>query len=254
MKLNFAKAINDAKRLVAKHSPEILTGIGIAGMAAATVLAVQATPKAVRLMEEAKEEKSVDKLSPVDTIKATWKCYIPAAASCIGGAACIIGAQTVSMKRGAALAAAYKLSETALTEYREQVVDTIGEAKEKVVREKVAEKQLEKTPVSENTVIKTSKGHTRCFDPLTNRYFESDLEIIRRAENTLNKRILQSLSGYASINDFYDELDLPHADLAECMGWNADNPIDLDISAMVAEDGEPVIVVGHHNPPKYDFY
>ena len=254
MKLNFAKAIKDAQRLVVKHSPEILTGIGIAGMVTSTVLAVKATPKAVRLMEEAKHERGVEKLTPVEVVKATWKCYIPAAVSGVGGAACIIGAQAVNMKRGAALAAAYKLSETALAEYQEQVVETIGETKEQTVREKVAEKQLEKTPVSESTVIKTSKGHTRCFDPLTNRYFESDLESIRRAENTLNKRILQSLSGYASINDFYDELDLPHADLAEYMGWNSDNPIDLDITAMVADDGEPVIVVGHHNPPKYDFY
>ena len=251
MKLNFAKAINDAKRLVVKHSPEILTGIGIAGMVTSTVLAVKATPKAVRLMEEVRKEQEVDKLKPIDAVKATWKCYIPAVVSCVGGAACIIGAQSVNMKRGAALAAAYKLSETALVEYKEQVIETIGEAKEKIVQDKVAEKQVEKSPVTEREIIRTKRGNTRCYDPLSDRYFFSDLELIRRAENTINEHLLHSICGEATVNDLYSELDLPHTDLGEKMGWTTDRLVKLHIGSMVASDGEPVIVVGHENPPTY---
>lgn len=251
MKLNFAKAINDAKRLVVKHSPEILTGIGLAGMVTSTVLAVKATPKAVRLMEEAKHEQEVEKLSLIETVKATWKCYIPAAVSGIGGAACIIGAQTVNMKRSAALLAAYKLSETALVEYKDQVIETLGEAKEKVIQEKVAEKQVEKSPVTEREIIRTKRGNTRCYDPLSDRYFYSDLELIRRAENTMNERLLHSICGDATVNDFYDELDMPHTDLGDSMGWNTDRLVKLHIGSMIADDGEPVIVVGHENPPRY---
>lgn len=251
MKLNFTKAIKDAQRFVVKHSPEILTGIGVAGMGTAVVLAIKATPKAVRLMEEAKQEKGVDELTPIETIKATWKCYIPTAASCLGGAACIIGAQAVNTKRGAALAAAYKLSETALTEYREQVIETIGEAKEKVVQEKVAEKQVEKSPVTEHEIIRTKRGNTRCFDPLSSRYFYSDLEVIRRAANNINEGLLHSICGEATVNDFYDELDLPYTDLGDKMGWTTDSLLKLHIGSMVASDGEPVIVVGHEHPPRY---
>lgn len=251
MKPNFAKTIRSARRLVVKHSPEILTGIGVASMASAVVLAVRATPKAIRLMEEVKKEQEVDKLTPIDTIKATWKCYIPAAVSCIGGAACVIGAQAVNVKRGAALAAAYKLSETALSEYKEQVIETIGEAKEKAVQEKVAEKQLEKTPAKEEDYIHTGKGHTRCFDPLSSRYFYSDLEVIRRAANTVNEYLLHSMCGEATVNEFYDELNLSHSDLGESMGWNTDAIIKLNISALVDDNGNPVIVVGHENPPRY---
>lgn len=251
MKLNFTKAIKDTQRFVVKHSPEILTGIGVASMGAAVALAIKATPKAVRLMEEAKQEKGVDKLTPIETVKATWKCYIPTAVSCLGGAACIIGAQTVNVRRSAALAAAYKLSETALMDYREKVVETIGEAKEKVVREKVAEKQLEKTPVKEEEIIHTGKGHTRCFDPLSSRYFYSDLEVIRRAANTVNEYLLHSMCGEVTVNDFYDELNLQHTDLGDRMGWNTDAIIKLHIGALVDENGNPVIVVGHENPPRY---
>ena len=251
MKLNFAKAINDAKRLVVKHSPEILTGIGIAGMVTSTVLAVKATPKAVRLMEEARHEQEVEKLSPVETVKATWKCYIPAAVSGIGGAACIIGAQAVNMKRSAALLAAYKLSETALVEYKDQVIETLGEAKEKVIQEKVDEKKVEAARIEEREIIRTKRGNTRCYDPLSDRFFYSDLEIIRRAENTINERLLHSICGEATVNDFYDELDLPHTDLGDEMGWNTDRLAKLHIGSMVADDGNPVIVVGHERPPRY---
>lgn len=251
MKLNFAKAIKDAQRLVVKHSPEILTGIGVAGMITSTVLSVKATPKAVRLLEEAKKEQEVDKLTPVEAVKATWKCYIPAAVSGIGGAACIIGAQTVNLKRSAALAAAYKLSETALIEYREQVIETLGEAKEKVIQEKVVEKQIEKSPVTEYEIIRTKRGNTRCYDPLSDRYFYSDIEVIRRAENTINERLLHSICGEATVNDFYDELDLPYTELGEKMGWNTDLLVKLHIGSKVACDGEPVITVCHEHPPRY---
>ena len=46
--------INSAKTALSKRSPEILTGLGIAGMITTTVLAVKATPKAISLLEEAK--------------------------------------------------------------------------------------------------------------------------------------------------------------------------------------------------------
>ena len=47
MKLNVSKLCKDAKVMVSKRSPEILTGLGIAGMITTTVLAVKATPKAL---------------------------------------------------------------------------------------------------------------------------------------------------------------------------------------------------------------
>ena len=67
-KPNFSKIAKDAKRVLSKHSPEILTGIGLAGMITSTVLAVKATPKALKRIEEAKEEKG-EELTKVETVK-----------------------------------------------------------------------------------------------------------------------------------------------------------------------------------------
>ena len=52
-KSSIKNALKSIQTTVSKHSPEILTGIGIAGMITTTVLAVRATPKALVLIEEA---------------------------------------------------------------------------------------------------------------------------------------------------------------------------------------------------------
>lgn len=252
-KPNFSKFIQDARASVVKHSPEILTGIGIAGMITTTVLAVRATPKALQLIEEEKRREDKDELTPVETVKAVWKCYIPAAITCVTSAACLIGASSVHVKRNAALATAYKLSETALTEYREKVIETIGEKKEQVVREKVNQEQIDKNPVVNNEIIITGEGTSLCLDPISKRYFESDIELIRRVENELNRRMLHDICGSASLNEFYGEIGLEYTDIGDELGWNTEHLIDLSITPGMAKNGKPCLVIGHNNAPKWDF-
>ena len=168
-KSNVATFFKNAKLFVGKHSPEILTGIGIAGMLTTTVLAVKATPKALQLIETKKKEEGVDKLPAKDVVKAAWKPYVPAAITCGCSLACLIGASSVNVRRNAALATAYKISETALAEYRDKVVETIGESKERQIREKVAKEHVEKTPVNTGGVIVTDFGNTLCLDVISGR-------------------------------------------------------------------------------------
>lgn len=248
----FSAFIRTAQTAVSKHSPEILTGFGIAGMVTTTVLAVQATPKALRLLEE-EQRKKEEPLEIQDKIKACWKCYIPAVVTGIVSTACLIGASSVSMKRNAALATAYKLSETALTEYREQVVETIGEKKERTIREELDKKHIEQNPIGKNELVITGKGKTICYDHLSGRYFESSVERIKKAEIELNKSMLNTFVGYTSLNDFYDELGLSHITIGDDLGWNSANLIDIRIGSGLTEDDEPCITIDHINPPKYGY-
>ena len=55
-RINMAALFKNIKMNLSKHSPEILTGLGIAGMITTTILAVKATPKALDLIEDKKEE------------------------------------------------------------------------------------------------------------------------------------------------------------------------------------------------------
>ena len=252
-KADVAKAFNSAKKAVSKHSPEILTGLGIAGMVSATVLAVKATPKAIRLIEEKKIEENKDELKPLEVVQATWKCYVPAATTAVVSAACLIGSNSVSARRSAALATAYKLSENALADYKDKIIEEIGEKKEKAVREKVEAKKVEKQPVSTSEVHVTSKGKTLCFDGWSGRYFESSVEEIRRAENTINNQMLHDITGYASLNEFYDEIGLPHTEVGDMIGWKASYLVKIHIGATVADDGNPCLTIIHDNRPIYEY-
>lgn len=263
--VKITKFVNTVKRSLARHSPEILTGIGVAGMITTTVLAVNATPKALKIIEEERVNREIDRengvdeqfapveITKMDTVKLCWKCYIPAAVTGTVSIACLIGANSVNARRNAALATAYKLSETAFSDYREKVIETIGEKKEKNVREKVAEKQLAENPVSKNEVVVTGFGDSLCYDPMSGRYFYSSIEKIRNAENKLNKSMIHDICGYASLNDLYDELGLSHIDVGDTIGWNTDNLMDIDISSKIADDGRPAVVILHGNRPDYGF-
>lgn len=234
------------------HSAEILLGLGIASGISATVWAVKETPKALKLIEEKKREERRDELTPIEYVQTTWKCYIPAAMSGAFSIACLIGSHSVHARRNAALAAAYKLSETALSEYREQVIETIGEKKEKVVREKVDKARIEKNPVSKSDVIITEKGNTLCYDSLSGRYFRSDIDRIKKAAIEVNRQLV--LNMYASLNDFYDELNLEHTQIGYELGWKLDDgTLEIDFSSQIADDGTPCIVVNYNIAPKYGF-
>lgn len=255
-KPNFAKFFNDVKHALTVHSPEILTGIGIAGMITTTVLAVRATPKAVKLIEDKKKEESVDKLPALDTVKTCWKCYIPAAVTCVTSTACLIGASSVSLRRNAALATAYKISETALTEYREKVVETIGEKKERGIKEKIAQDKLDKHPSNSSEIYITEKGNTKILDPISHRYFKSDREIVNKAVNKLNNQMIHDISGYISLNEFYDEIGLARTDIGDDLGWKLENRADLitiDFYPGLDDNGDPCLVLDYLIRPAYGY-
>lgn len=250
-----AQFFKGARRAIVKHSPEILTGFGIAGMITTTVLAVRATPKALEAIKAKKEEKEVDKLSPIETVKATWKNYLPAAITCVASTTCLIGASSVSLRRNAALATAYKISETALYEYRNAVVETIGEKKEQAVRERVDKNKVEQTPLNQNAVIITKKGSTLCMDGFSRQFFESDIDELHKAMNRFNSILVRD--GEACLNDLYDEFDIPHSEVGYKVGWNVyklgRDLVDLQTSAQIAPDGRPCIVVNCNPAPEWNY-
>lgn len=251
-KIDFLKIKKSVCEGLDKYSPEILIGIGITGMLSTTVLAVKATPKALRLIDEKKEEYNTEELTKTEVVKTCWKCYIPAAVTAGASVACLIGANSVNSKRNAVLATAYKLSETAFAEYKEKVIETIGEKQEEEVRDKIAKDKIEKNPVKNNEVIITGKGNTLCYDAISGRYFECDMEKIRKAENIINKRLMNDM--YASLNEFYDLIGLPYVQIGNELGWNMDDGlIEIEFSTTLSEDDRPCIVIDYSISPKYEY-
>ena len=237
-----------------KHSPELLTGIGIAGMLTTVVLAVRATPKALRLIDEKKADVPEEENVPrIEAVKAAWKVYVPAVLTGILSTICLIGANSVNQRRNAAIAAAYSLSESALKEYREKVVETIGERKEQAIRDDITKDRITENPVRE--VVVSDRGSTLCYDSLSGRYFKSDIEKLRRIVNDLNRRMRDEM--FISLNDFYcavDNPDLGPTKLGDMLGWNIDKGyIDLNFSSQLTTDGTPCLVLDYTVVPEYEY-
>lgn len=261
-----AQTINRGRRLVGKNLPEILTVIGIGGMIATTVLSSKATVKAVRLIEEEKDRRvheagkvissddyeKARTLRPVEVVKVVWKVYIPTVTTGILSIACLIGATSENVKRKAALAAAYKLSETAFLDYKGKVRELLGEKKATEVQEKISQDKVAANPIQNTQVIVTGKGDSLCLDLASGRYFKSNIDWIKKVLNELNRKMLSEM--YISLNEFYMSIGLEPTTTGDELGWNIDNGfIDIKFGATLAADGTPCITLEYDLAPEYDY-
>ena len=258
MTLDFIpKATRKIIRILNRNSPTILTGLSAAGFITTVILAVKATPKALELIEEEhkirKKETNpelyyVPILTPWETIELTWKCYIPTTAMGLASLACLIGANSINLRRNAALASLYSITDTALKEYQAKVVERIGKTKEENIRGEIAQDKLNNNPVSNSTVIITGKGDMLCFESLSGRYFKNDIEKLRRIQNDFNKRLLNEID--LPINELYYEMGLSPIKIGDTIGWTSLNRmLEFKFNAKIADDGQPCIVVDYEQLP-----
>nr|DAT40638.1 MAG TPA: hypothetical protein [Caudoviricetes sp.] len=282
-RINVKPFIHACKVGMAKNAPTILTMTGITAMASSTYWAVKATPKALALKERAEVEKNkkagtfknqklhyydekegafVDgfqnwvPLTKLEIVQTCWRCYTPAFITGMLGAACLIGANSMNLRKNAALAAAYALSETNFKEYREKTLEEVGEKKEEKIRNAVAEEKITKNPVNSSTVLETGNGDTLCYDTICGRYFKSSIEKLKSALNELNMELVQD--GYVSLNQYYDLIGLPDGMLGDDLGWSINDnhsTVQLDLSAQLTKDEAqtPCMVVAFKYGPIYNY-
>lgn len=233
-----------------KHSPEILIGMGIAGAASSVIFAVKATPKAMILLEEKRQELGVEKLEAKEIIKTAAPVYIPTAVSFGVSVACIVGASSVNARRNAALTAAYTLSESTLRTYRDKVLETVGEDKEREIRQKAAIEQQQSTPEPQTLVVSSAAGQLKCFDSLSGRYFVSTKNEIDKAVNEFNRQLRDDMR--ISLNDWYDLIGLDTNKLGDMLGWDIERGyVETCYASRLDEDGLPCLVVNYVEPPHY---
>lgn len=254
--MDIKRWVKRAVMQVEKNSPYILTGFGAAGVVATAVMTGYSTLKAYEIICD-NENKDWDpdewvehKKNPwKNRIKWTWKCYISPALMGSASIACIIGAQSVNSKRYAALAGLYSFTQDTLKDYREKVVEKIGEKKENQIHEEVVQERLNKNPKTDNTVIISGKGETLCYDSLSGRYFKHDIESIRQIVNDLNRDVINHM--WVSLNDLYCALGIGTVKMGEDMGWNTDELLTIHFDTMLSNDGQPCLVLDYNVSTKY---
>jgi hypothetical protein len=251
------------QRVIKQNSSTIISTGAVAGVILTAVLTHRAAIKARNVLDMAEIEKNspvtpdetpeLKTLTNREKLEKTWKIYIPPMAAGLTTIGCIIWSNQVGLRRQAALIAAYGVAETAFREYKDQVVEVLGEKNHQKVTDAVAAKRLDENPPNaSNTVIVTGGGDVRCYDMWSGRYFQSDIETIRQKVNELNTDILQC-NMYAELNQFYVSLGMAPVDGGEYVGWNVDNQCDVVFTSHLSEDGKPALAVTFKNLPKADF-
>ena len=228
-----------------KNAPTILTAVGAAGVVLTAVAAGKASIKAKKALEDIPEDADIkEKAKVVAPIMA--KPFLLGAAT-IG---CIFYANHEHLKREAALAAVYSISSKALDEYEAKVIDTIGENKNKKIKDAIAEDKVSKNPPPDAVVFSNDEGMTVCYDNYTGRYFKADIETIRKVQNDLNDIMIKD--GFVALNEYYERLGLPGIKTGEDIGWNVnyDDLIDFEFSSQLSEQGIPVLVINFRVDPK----
>lgn len=235
-----------------KNSATILTCVGAAGVVATAVTAVKATPKALRMLEETKKEKG-DELTKLEAIKIAGPAYIPAVLIGVSTIACVFGANTLNKRQQAALMSAYALLDNSYKEYKTKVKEMYGTEADVIVRKEIAKDNY----VEEEIELEDDKE--LFYDEFSERYFESTMADVVRAEYKLNHKLYTG--GGAYLNEWYEFLDIPQITPGQELGWSTGileshywaNWIEFDHTKVEMDDGLECTIISFRYAPVIDF-
>ena len=253
--MNIQTAFRNAERFAIDNSPAILTAVAVGGTVTTAIFAGKASFKAAEILREDARLNQMTFDSPkdrvIEQVKLTWTLYIPAVGVGTATVASIVFANQIGTRRAAAMAAAYSMSEKAFSEYREKIVEKIGESKEQEARDEIAQERVQKNPLGSQVIVMNDR-EVLCFDQYTGRYFNSNMETLKQAQNKINYRMIRE--NYASLNDFYDCVGLEWVPTGDDVGWNSDQMLELSFSTVLSEDQRPCIAIDFHTVPVRNFY
>jgi hypothetical protein len=253
--MNLGVMFKQAKKAAADNAPAILTAIGVAGTITTAVLASKAGFKAAKILaehtgtvEDPKDPTQKRELTMTfqEKVEFTWKLYVPAVGTGVLTVACIVGANHISTKRATVLASAYTVSQELFKEYKEKVLEKLGEEKEQEIRDEIVQDRLTKNPPRSEVIIMS--GDVLCLDMRTGRTFTSNLETIRKAVNDINWQIVNQCT--ASLTDFYHEIGLDATDESDDLGWSSDmNQLEVSFASALTKDNRPCLAISFDVKP-----
>lgn len=231
------RLVGRAALTVQKFSPEIMTGIGIAGGITAAVLASKATLKLDKEIEPIKADIQAIKSYPADkdyarnitqtyfrgAVKIVRHYAIPLSIGAVSIAAILVG-HGMLLRRNAALVAAYNTVELAYQAYREKVREEFGVEKDREILGK-AQKEVSRAKAKPETpddeIPSLPSGHARYFDrynPNWNSANKSlNLFFLKCQQTYLNDQL--RVRGHLTLNEVYDALGFDRTSDGLILGW-----------------------------------
>lgn len=240
--MDFGILARRAGKIAADNAPTILTTCSVVGTVATAYLTGKATLKAAQILAEESPN-----LELREKVEKTWKEFVPAAGIAVVTIACMVAANRIGARRVAALATAYTLAEKAAIAYKDKVVETIGKKKEEGIRTAIAQDEIDRHPISRETVYVEGSGGDLFRDSWSGRYFNSSVVMLERAANQINSMLNNDFS--ATLSDFYDLVGLDRTDESDMIGWNSDCKLELEFSWGSTPDERPCGVLRFRTVP-----
>ena len=245
--------LHQTKRFVNRNASTILTCVGGAGVVATSVMAVKATPKALALLENAKEEKG-EELTKLEVIRVAGPAYIPSVITGVATLACIFGANALNKRQQAAITSAYALLNSSYQDYKKKAEELYGEDADAHIRAEIAKDKYEEEDRDFKTIAKQL-----FYDDFSGRYFESTMEDVIKAQYAINRTI--SLHGGAYLNEWYEELGIEPTDYGAHLGWSSGLLVDYQWSDWLVfghekttiDDDLECIIITMSTEPMFDF-
>lgn len=222
-----------SKRFFKRNASTLLTIAGASGVIGTAVMAAKDTPKALKLLEDAKNEKG-EELTNIEKIKAAAPAYIPTAITVASTIACVFSANIFSKRSQAALLSAYTLLDSTYKEYRKKTKELYGEESDKNISSEIVKDKYNCQEIDD--------GKQLFFDYYSMRYFESTMADVLKAEMEVNRLLQERM--YVDINTFYDLLDLDPIDLNDEIGWSIEAGVVWQGYSWIAFEHEIVEVDG----------
>lgn len=244
-----------------RNGSTILTCVGAVGVVATAVTSAKATPKALALLEIAKEEKGED-LTTIEKVKIAGPTYIPTILIGASTIACLFGANGLNKRDQAALMSAYALLDNSFKEYKDKLKELYGEeAHQNIINSIAVEKAKEVGITAESLCTNTClTDDESCGDPVlfyeewSGRYFESTIEQVITAEYHINRNFV--LRGYTTLNELYDFLGLETTDYGNTVGWAVEDELywlDFHHHKVTMDDGLECYIIETPWGPSPDF-
>lgn len=244
--------LRKSKVFLNRNASTILTCIGGVGVVATSVIAVKATPKALKKIELAEQEKG-EKLTKLEIVAETAQVYVPAMVVGVSTVACIFGANVFSKRNQASLMSAYALLDSSYKDYRSKVKEVFGEEGDLQVQEEIAKDKYKESDVA------NTDGKELFYDIYSGRYFESTMQKVKDADYKINKVIMGD--GGAFLNEYYAFLGIPPIDGGDELGWSSvglaemawTSWLDFYYGTFTTEDGRECTSIMMSTEPFLDF-
>lgn len=201
----------DLQQFIKRNASTILTCIGATGVVTTAVMVAKETPKALSLLEDAKEVKG-EELTKWEKIKIAGPAYAPSIITGAATIACIFGSNIINKHQQATLMSAYALLDNSYKEYKKKTDELYGEEAGKNIRSEIAkDKYTDDVNLSDN-------DKELFYDFYSGRYFESTKEAVMWAQYETNRAMY--VNGAVGLNEYYELLELEPKAEYENIGWS----------------------------------